>query len=238
MAFHFNWKGPRIVKENLILYLNASSPNSYVSGDTWKDISGNSYNGDIVNGVFYNGDSFTFDGIDDYLLGSSDLSEITTEITIIFIVKVPDMNNRIPVVTKFNSITPVGWAFELGSASPFWNRTMRFFASYNGTLTLDYRGTVSLNDNQTYMFTVVYKQGQFVDMYYNLNIMTSSHANINWASVVDWNVGTNSYHLGAYDPSFSVYGNSTIFYGSVYNRALTFSEISSIYNQLKYVYNI
>ena len=115
---------------------------------------------------------------------------------------------------------------------------MRFFASFNGSLSVDYRGTVSLNDNQTYMFTIVYKQGQSIDMYYNLNTMTASHANINWASVVDWNVGTNSYYVGAYDTSFSIYGNSNIFYGSVYNRALTFSEISSIYNELKDVYNI
>lgn len=239
MSFHFKWKGPRIVKENLVLYLNASSPNSYISGDTWKDISGNSYNGDVVNGVVYNDEgSFTFDGVDDYLLGSSDLSEITTEITIIFIVKTPNLNNRVPIITKFQSSTPVGWVFELGTNSTFWSRTMRFFASFNGSLSVDYRGTVSLNDNQTYMFTIVYKQGQSIDMYYNLNTMTASHANINWASVVDWNVGTNSYYVGAYDTSFSIYGNSNIFYGSVYNRALTFSEISSIYNELKDVYNI
>jgi len=237
MAFHFGWKGPKIVKENLVLYLNAKSPNSYFSGNTWIDISGNSYNGVLTNGPVFNNDgSFTFDGVNDHLVGSSNLPSITTEMTLIFITKV-DMTKRVPIITKFRSTTPVGWEFEIGTVTGIWTRTMRFFASNNGSITVDYRGSVLLNSNQTYMFTVVYKQSQFVNMYYNLNIMTASHANASWASVTNWNVGTNSYYISSFEPSINVYGNSQIYYGSVYNKALTFSEITSIYTQLKDIYS-
>lgn len=66
------WRGPNIVKEGLVLYLDAASGTSYspyTSGVTWRDISGNGNNGTLTNGASYNsanGGSFTFDGVDDY----------------------------------------------------------------------------------------------------------------------------------------------------------------------------
>ena len=65
-----NWQGPKIVKENLVLYLDAGSPNSYFDKTslTWKDISGYSNNSTLMNGVTYNsnnGGVFVFDGTDD-----------------------------------------------------------------------------------------------------------------------------------------------------------------------------
>lgn len=67
-----NWRGPNIVKESLILYLDAGSPNSYYplsNGITWNDISSNGYNGTLINGPVYNssnGGVLVFDGVDDY----------------------------------------------------------------------------------------------------------------------------------------------------------------------------
>lgn len=66
------WRGPNIVKEGLVLYLDAASGTSYSpynSGTTWKDISGNNNNGTLTNGPVYNtanGGSFVFDGTNDY----------------------------------------------------------------------------------------------------------------------------------------------------------------------------
>ena len=70
------WRGPNIVKEGLVLYLDAASGTSYSpynSGTTWRDISGNNNNGTLTNGPVYNtanGGSFVFDGVDDYTTGS------------------------------------------------------------------------------------------------------------------------------------------------------------------------
>lgn len=68
------WRGPNIVKEGLVLYLDAASGTSYSpynSGTTWRDISGNNNNGTLTNGPVYNitnGGSFVFDGVNDYLI--------------------------------------------------------------------------------------------------------------------------------------------------------------------------
>lgn len=70
------WRGPNIVKEGLVLYLDAASGTSYSpynSGNTWRDISGNNNNGTLTNGPVYNtanGGSFVFDGVDDFATGS------------------------------------------------------------------------------------------------------------------------------------------------------------------------
>jgi hypothetical protein len=66
------WRGPNIVKEGLVLYLDAASGTSYspyTSGNTWRDISGNNYSGSLFNGPIYNsanGGTIVFDGVDDY----------------------------------------------------------------------------------------------------------------------------------------------------------------------------
>jgi hypothetical protein len=59
----------------LVLSLNAGNHASYPgTGTTWTDLSGNGYNGTLLNGVGYtsaNGGTLTFDGVDDYVSESS-----------------------------------------------------------------------------------------------------------------------------------------------------------------------
>jgi hypothetical protein len=75
-----NWRGPNIVKDGLVLYLDPGSPNSYYNktSTTIKNISGNNDNGTLVNGPTYNtgsGGNIVFDGVDDYInLGDKDTS--------------------------------------------------------------------------------------------------------------------------------------------------------------------
>ena len=43
---------PHIVRDNLILYVDAGNVKSYSgSGTTWKDLSGNGHDGTLVNGT-------------------------------------------------------------------------------------------------------------------------------------------------------------------------------------------
>lgn len=62
---------PPIVTDGLILHLDAGNASSYPgSGTTWFDLSGNSNDGTLVNGVGYStdvGGTLTFDGVDDYV---------------------------------------------------------------------------------------------------------------------------------------------------------------------------
>ena len=73
MAFSYGWRGPNIVKDGLVLYLDAGSPNSYPlinSSTTWKDISGNANNSSLVNTPTFSttvGGAFTFNGTNQYI---------------------------------------------------------------------------------------------------------------------------------------------------------------------------
>lgn len=73
MAFRYGWRGPNIVKDGLKVYLDASSPTSYaqlIASTTWKDISGNSLTGSLVNGPAFSSTSggyITCDGTNDYI---------------------------------------------------------------------------------------------------------------------------------------------------------------------------
>ena len=68
---------PKIVTDGLVLALDAGNTKSYVSGSTtWFDKSGQGNNGTLTNGPTFssaNGGSIVFDGIDDYVIGNTNL---------------------------------------------------------------------------------------------------------------------------------------------------------------------
>jgi hypothetical protein len=60
-----------VIRNGLVLHLDASIFNTVTYGTTWFDLSGNGNNGTMVNGSTYsgvNGGSLTFDGIDECIL--------------------------------------------------------------------------------------------------------------------------------------------------------------------------
>jgi hypothetical protein len=88
MGFQNGWRGPDIVADGLVLYLDAGSPNSYRPdfGTTWKDMSGFNNSGSLINGPTYssaNGGGIVFDGTNDYVTGSlstSNINEYTLDV--------------------------------------------------------------------------------------------------------------------------------------------------------------
>jgi len=72
MAFSYGWRGPNIVKDGLVFYVDPGSPNSYYDKTltTIKDISGNNLIGTFTNGPVYDsgsGGSILLDGSNDYV---------------------------------------------------------------------------------------------------------------------------------------------------------------------------
>lgn len=63
---------PQIVRDGLVLHLDAANPKSYPgSGNIWFDLSGSENNATLTNGPVFISDnkgSFTFDGVDDYVV--------------------------------------------------------------------------------------------------------------------------------------------------------------------------
>lgn len=75
------YRGPDIVGDGLVLYLDAGSPNSYRReyGDTWRDISGNGKNGTLTGGPTFsntNEGNFIFDGTNDSVKFSIDTGNL------------------------------------------------------------------------------------------------------------------------------------------------------------------
>lgn len=72
MSFNFS---PKIVRDGLVLYLDAANAKSYTSGSTrWTDISTGLNNGTLVNGPTFNSSNYgniVFDGSNDYVTFST-----------------------------------------------------------------------------------------------------------------------------------------------------------------------
>jgi len=78
---------PRIITDGLVLALDAGNTKSYPgSGTTWTDLSGNGYNGTLVNGPTFssdNGGSIVFDGTNDHVVLDSSF-QVSTSVTYSF----------------------------------------------------------------------------------------------------------------------------------------------------------
>jgi len=65
-------RGPKLVKDNLVLMLDAANPKSYPgTGTTWTDLLHNGVNGTLTNGPTFtstNGGAIVFDGVNDYVI--------------------------------------------------------------------------------------------------------------------------------------------------------------------------
>lgn len=71
--------GPNIVKDGLVLYLDAANTKSYSgSGTTWYDLSGNNVNG-TLNGPTFNNKTFEFNGIDNTISISNPINQNNLE---------------------------------------------------------------------------------------------------------------------------------------------------------------
>ena len=207
----------RIVTENLVLCLDAGNSKSYPgSGTTWTDLSGNGNTGTLVNGVGYNtanGGSLSFDGVDDYAISTQSFTFSS--------------NNplTISVWVKINSLTLDG---------AFYRRILNF-TNNHGIITsptdvgwytagANLIAPTPISTGVWYNVEYVYTGSQH-QIYLNgelKNTETSSNAAINSVLWVGRYYGTN-------DGRF----NGNISKVSIYNRALTQSEITQNYNALK-----
>lgn len=224
---------PDIVKDGLVLYLDAGNPASYPgSGTTWTDLSGNGNNGTLVNGVGYNSDnggSLVFDYSDDY---------VTTT----------GMEN----LSYPNGITVSIWHYNGGGTGPYrgvvnngtdsdrlggfdlrYGREDYFGGSNNGTV-LNWRITNSSNlGTATSLFSNINEWHNYVGTYDNQTVRvykdgalfdSVSHSSggqlktTNTSTTVGWSRGTSEYLDGRLSQVL------------LYNRALTAQEIQQNFN--------
>lgn len=224
-----NWRGPNIVKDGLVLYLDAGSPNSYINGisDTsWKDISGNANNGTLVNGPTFNsgnGGSIVFDGIDDRVskVGAVDTGQNFTVNVWIYPTL---MNSQKAIIGNGYPYTNrIGWL--LATSGGVANTFFLSIGSDNSYRTAA-ANTLILNTWQ-YITAVVTNGGGTITLYLNGQTTGTANSSITSGTITysntEFNIGIRS--LSNPNPYAGRISQTTI-----YNRALSSTEIQQNFN--------
>ena len=204
-----------IVTSGLTLLFDAGFTPSYPkSGTSWTDLSFSGNNATLYSGPTYNssdGGSVVFDGTDDYCLAGSGLA-ITGNLTVTAWVRPTSFANQGNIVSKTANL---GYRMRFQSDGTFW--------MYSNTNTITSPSAYTINN---WFHTVGVFSSTGLRMYINGSIVQSNGTPF-----------TPSYAAS----SFIVGGNSTtqeLFQGrianvSVYNRALSTTEVLQNYNAQK-----
>jgi len=221
------YNGPTIVTNGLVLYLDAANSKSYPgSGTSWVDLSGNGNNGTLTNGPTFNsanGGSIVFDGANDYV-NLPHLINVSNPITWNIWFKTTN--------------TDSGFLFSDWSSPSF----SFLFRIYFGFFAIGLRnssqqdisdstvGRFPLISNNVYNVCVTYSQAVgSLNIFSNGSLIQQTGNNISPASIVNT---SNNFSIGLkQDTSTYLVGN--VYIASIYNRALSASEVLQNYNATK-----
>ena len=218
--------GPRVITDGLVLALDAGDTNSYSGiGTTWTDLSGNGNNGTLVNGVGYSNGSLSFDGVNDEV-------RITNYNQSLY-----HLNCWVYLNSTITASSSNGF-FNYGSSS----QPGVDFGSVTGLVSGETLTILYENPSNTYRRTSITENissgwnsitfnwnGSSYDIYINSISKTTTF-------------GTSTGHVPLIVPTNLTFGygyTSTIKFSgniaqvSIYNRALTASEIQQNFNALR-----
>jgi hypothetical protein len=225
---------PRIVTDNLVFCVDAANPRSYPgSGTTWTDLSGNGINGALTNGPLYsanNNGSIVFDGSNDGVEFPGNAALSVNEMTI----------STWSYSTNYDQN---GFLFEKTTNGTVNTQYSLFFNDVNASIYYRTYGLsnrdmiVSLSTagvtNSSWNNVIATYNGSQKKIYVN-GILKSTQS----ASGTVTQNSTGESFIGIY-AGFLNYGfNGNISNVSVYNRALSDTEILQNYNALKGRYGL
>ena len=222
--------GPKIVTSGLVLSLDAGDRNSYPgSGTTWRDMSGNEYNGTLNNGPTFSNNTIAFDGVDDYVDFGSDIvfksnGGWTVESWANF--------NTIPT-TYNNTTSPANF---IGSAaithnSWYWSVLESKLALWNRSPGVWKYGSTTLQPNVWYNAVLVCSDsGTSYQMYLNGIAEGGDHTTYTWNALYS---GLNIRYIARGNSANIRQLNGKIPVTKVYNKSLSASEILQNYNAQK-----
>lgn len=204
-----------IITTNLLMHLDAGNSASYPgTGTTWTDLTGNGYNGTLVNGVGYsslNGGSLSFDGTDD-IVNLSNVGTTNTFTLNMWIYPIPSSDSY---GTLFAQTSSAG-IFYLGSS-----KKITYY-----TTGIDRITTSALIENR-WNNVVVINNGGNVSFYINSVLDASTFSSVN---------GFIGAMIGNDNMSENFKGNISII--NLYNRVLSSTEILQNYNAIRGRYGL
>jgi hypothetical protein len=227
-----NWRGPNIVKDGLVLYLDAGSPNSYYSLNSrtlWKDISGNGYNGTLTNGPAFSsndGGSFNFDSTNQYVtIGTPALlNQVQVPLTICSWVK---LGSPVGLRTVYGAYkTSVGGSIY--SLLRYDGGVLKYYAS-NSSGGFQSAGSFTLNTGVWYFLAVTVSgsiSSPYVTIYRN-----DSYESFNYGAFTSTPDATVDFRVGASQAGEAWYGNIAKIF--VYTKSLSTTEILQNFNSTR-----
>jgi hypothetical protein len=228
--------GPQIVRDGLVLYLDAGNRRSYPgSGTTWTDLTGNGNNGTLTNGPTFNsgnGGSIVFDGVNDYVNNTFSFS--TRPFSINGWLLFNSLSGWQTLVGQDTSqATPLGSIYfqKINSGGSGDSRVantfgMALITTANLSIYCYDEVTVTTGIWYNYCISVsttdmkLYKNGNLVQTVANSDNLATTTGNTI--------IGAGIYNTGVVD-----FINGNIAQVSVYNRALTALEVTQNYNALR-----
>jgi len=220
--------GPKIVRDGLLLALDAGDITSYPgSGTTWSDKSGNGNNGTLTNGPTFssgNGGSIVFDGSNDYV-------NITTT---------PNLTNPLTICAFVNTsfITGSNQVIYGPSAngSDNWlsisnNRAQIYATQATDINNFAITGTTTIEANKWYHITGIVNNN-VTSIYINGVFEKASSAQA--FTIAGWNSTARIGQRGT--GQFPFNGRIASVHG--YNRALSAQEVRQNYQQYKTRFNL
>jgi hypothetical protein len=242
------YTGPTIVKDNLVLHLDAANTKSYVSGSTtWNDLSGNNNTGSLVNGPTFssaNNGSIVFNGSTNHVnCGNSSNTRTFSQITLNTWVKfsgldyVGSTGNLVGFMGKGapDGAPPTpnnGFFFTYDNRSNNSSFTYTCFGNTAG----GFAGGGNNFSNKSYIFanavwyniTVTVNSSSIGSLFINGAQLGASNtfSGLNISNTV------NDFYVGRIE--FAGYNfNGNIANSQVYNRALTATEVLQNFNATK-----
>ena len=212
--------GPAIVENGLLIYVDASNPNSR-GASQWSDLSGNGNHATVTGGSLGNNNYYTLDG-NDHFKWSTDVLSAGSNFTMQVMFKTTNTSwyGSMPL---YNTFGP--------SDSGFWHHFQQ-----NGTLgsTLGTMGTANSNDgvgivqNEWQLTTLTY-DGSSLKLYKNGLLRFTKSGSISWNL---GNQGATAGKLNYRSSGAQYFFHGLMFSQLIYNRALTQEEITENYNYL------
>ena len=221
--------GPKIVKDGLVLALDAANPKSYPgTGTAWADMSGNGNNGTLTNGPTYNSTNlgfFQFVTDDHVVIPNSTALDTQTP--------------TVEVWVKTNAISQNGFWFEKGSVNTQYalfqeGGTIKWRMNIGGINNLSTTTATFMDTSNWYQVVGTYTSGSR-KLYIN-GILVNSDTQTGTIATNANGMSIGVY--GGFNGSRGYYYDGNLSSCRVYNRELTSSEIQQNFQAIRGRYGL
>jgi len=221
--------GGNVITDGLVFYTDAGNTKSYISGSTtWADLSRGEYNTILINGPtfnFENGGSIVFDGVNDRISKTGSINTGQNFTVNAWIYPTNTTTQRAIIGNGYTYSLRRGWLFAISSYGP---APSTFFLSIGSDKA--YRvasgNSLSLNTWQ-YVTATVTSGGGTITLYVN-GVPPGTYVSSLSTDTILYN-GT-EFNIGMRASNDPRYYLGRIAQTSIYNRALSSSEVLQNYN--------